>query len=324
MIIPEVENMKKVSSCFWSVFAVVTMSLGISVSTFAQGAGSSISGFVFDSERRPVSQVVVELKNEFSIVGRTRTDGSGRFYFSGLGHGRFTIIAKPLGTGWQEQSVDVELAGVGSRGQSIPDNQYVDIYLKPRPGGDSVPFQAAVIYAQEVPEKASALYEGAEKDLAAGKNDDAVVKLEEAIAIFPDYFMARQRLGLVRLAHQQYAEAEKHFTAAVKINSRCFDCWYGLAYSHYSTGNFSSAIDAATKAVESKPQSVEANLVLGMAHRGAKNFPEAERYMLAASKISKGTSPDVHWNLALLYAKDLEKFSGREGTRRYLKAPDAQ
>jgi len=52
---------------------------------FSGQGGSSISGFVFDPERRPVPNIPVELKAEFSTIGRVRTDGTGRFVFRGLG-----------------------------------------------------------------------------------------------------------------------------------------------------------------------------------------------------------------------------------------------
>src|SRR5687767_12975596 len=78
---------------------------------------STISGFVFDTNRTPVGQIPVELLNEVNrVVARTRTDGAGRFHFAGVGHGRFTIRALPLGTNLVEQSAEVEIAGTGVRG----------------------------------------------------------------------------------------------------------------------------------------------------------------------------------------------------------------
>lgn len=42
---------------------------------------STISGFVFDQQRRPIGQIQVELLNDFnSVLSRSKTDGSGRFF----------------------------------------------------------------------------------------------------------------------------------------------------------------------------------------------------------------------------------------------------
>src|SRR5436190_3183883 len=41
---------------------------------------SSVGGYVFDETRRPLSQVVVELRNEYnSVIARTRTQNSGQY-----------------------------------------------------------------------------------------------------------------------------------------------------------------------------------------------------------------------------------------------------
>jgi tetratricopeptide (TPR) repeat protein len=49
--------------------------------------------------------------------------------------------------------------------------------------------------------------------------------------------------------------------------------------------------------------------VLGLSLRQAKRYEEAEKALRQADKITKGLSPDIHWNLALLYAKNLNRFN---------------
>src|SRR5690606_38187566 len=81
-------------------FAITILVFAGTISIFAQGR-SSVSGFVFDANRRPLQNVIVELLTDFnSTVGRARTDGSGRYYIGGLGQGRFTVIVKPFGTAY--------------------------------------------------------------------------------------------------------------------------------------------------------------------------------------------------------------------------------
>lgn len=291
---------------------------------WTQTSRSSISGFVFDPQRNPVAQVIVELRSEFSTVGRMRTDGSGRFYFPGLPNGRYTIRVLPLGTAFMEQSEDVELAGLGVRGQSLADNVQKDIYLKSRRGANAVPFQNAVIYAQDVPKEAEALYKSGVDDLESKRVQSGIDSLEKAVAIFPNYFLALQKLGLVRLTQEKYDDAAKFFQRAIDVNARCFDCWYGLSYANYSTRRYPESVDAAQRSVSEKPDSMEANLLLGMSLRMTKSFDKAEQALLRASKISDGSSADVHWNLALLYGKDMNRFAdAAKELETYLKiAPD--
>ena len=184
-----------------------------------------------------------------------------------------------------------------------------DIYLQTRRDAEATPFVNAVVYAQEVPKEAEALYKNAIQDLQSERVQSGIEGLEKAVATFPEYFMALQRLGIVRLQQQRYDDAEAVFRKALTVNDRCFDCWYGIAYATYTVRKFPQSITASESAIKLKGDSVEANLLLGMAHRLNKDFPKAEAAMKTAAKNADGHNADVHWNLALLYGKDMNKFA---------------
>ncbi|HQX54702.1 MAG TPA: tetratricopeptide repeat protein [Pyrinomonadaceae bacterium] len=309
-------------------FLVVILFLFVSAATtFGQADNrSSISGFVFGPDRRPVSQVWVELTNDINrTMGRVRTDVSGRYYFPNLPNGRYTVKALPYGTGLVEQSVDVELAGVGSRGQSLPDIQQKDIYLKARKESSKIPFQNAVVYAQDVPPAAAALYKSAIDDIDGQRPTEALVSLEKAVDTFPTYFLALQKLGYLRLTKGDYTTAIGIFERALAVQSRCFDCWYGIGYSKFTLKSFPEAVAATEKALVESPDSVEANLLLGMATRSTKEYEKAETALKRAIKASEGTSADAHWQLALLFGRDLNRYAeAAKELEAYLKvAPEA-
>ena len=146
--------------------SVCLLLIAASFTTFAQPR-STISGYVFGPGRIPVSQVAVELRNDFdSVIGRTRTGASGQFTFLGVPSGRFTVTVLPLGTNFEEQSKGVEIAGIGARGQLIPENVQIDFYLQPRK--EQEPTSAGqVVFVQEVPEPARKNYESAISDLGS-------------------------------------------------------------------------------------------------------------------------------------------------------------
>ena len=290
----------------------------------SQANRSSISGFVFDESKRPVGQVYVELRNEFSTVGRMRTDGSGRFYFRGLQQGRYTLRVLPMGTAYAEASEDVEISGIGVRGQQLADNVQRDIYLRPRKQNGLPASSSSVVFVQDVPKGAEALYKQAISALETKQSDAAILNLERAIQEFPEYFAALQLLGSVRVSLRLFEAAATDLTRAVRINERCFDCWFGLSYSQYSGRKFSDSITSGERAVSLKPESVEANLLLGMAYRSAKSFDKAEFNLRKAAQLSDGSSSDAHWHLALLYGRDLNRFAeAAKQLEAYLKAaPD--
>ena len=265
--------------------------------------GNTITGFVFDPQRRPIAQVYVELIDDVnSVLQRMRTDGSGRFVFRGVSPGRFQVRVLALGTIYEDQTQEVETSGRPSR-----DTIQKDFYLRLRKSGPvSAP---GTIFAQEIPEEAKTIYERAVADLDRNRLDDGVAGLESALKIFPDYYLALERLGLIFLTHLKYEKAVGVFSKAVVVNPRSFNGWYGLSCSHYALKESDAAVAAAQKAVTLNSNSVDALLILGISLRQAKKYGEAEKPLKQADKITKGLNPDVHWHLALLYAKNLNRFS---------------
>jgi len=295
--------------------------LGLGSAVFGQ-ARSSISGYVFGPGRVPVSEAAVELRTDYdSVIARTRTGGSGQFNFFGVPNGRFTITVLPLGTNFDEQSKSIEIAGIGARGQPIPENVQIDFYLQPRKGSAEAKGTNEVVFAQEVPEPARKLYEGAISDLGAKRTAQGMDGLKQAIDLFPTYFSALKRLGAEQLLQERYEEAMKSFRSALAVNKRCFPCWHGVTYASFALGKWNDAIESAQKALEIDKNSVGTLAMLGIAQRAVKKYEEAEISLLRAKKLDGVKTPDIYWNLALLYAYNLKKYQeAADALELYLKA----
>ena len=127
------------------------------------GSGSTITGFVFDPQRRPVAQAHVELINDVNgVLQRVRTDGSGRFVFRGVSQGRFQVRVLPLGTIYEEQTQEVELSGMSASGRPIRDTIQKDFYLRLKKSASVS--AAGTIFVQEIPEEAKTIYQRAVAD----------------------------------------------------------------------------------------------------------------------------------------------------------------
>lgn len=269
---------------------------------------STISGFVFDQQRRPVGQIQVELLNDVnSTLARSKTDGSGRFFFTGLPQGRFIIKVLPTGTDYEEKTEQVEIYGINAAGRPMADNVQKDIYLRQRRGSETNEVTGTT-FAQEIPEEARKSYEKAITDLEDKKIEEGIKNLENSLKIFPDYYLALEKLGELYVNQQKFEDARNVFNRAVSVNKRSFYGWYGLSYANYALKNSEPAVEAARKAITINSNSVEANLILGISLRQAKQYQEAEKSLIQAKKIAQGKSPDVHWNLALLYAHNLKRY----------------
>lgn len=285
---------------------VVILVLSHVVSTQSR---NTITGFVFSPNRSPVPQIPVEVLNEVDqIVQRSRTDGSGRFFFTGLSSGRFTVRVLPLGTDFEEQSQEIEIVNFGRPTGSTSGTAQKDFYLRKRRNGPETSTVPGTVFAQEVPDKARKLYEKAISELDRDRGETGVQMLFEAVQVFPNFYLALERLGREYLKRHNYEYAHAAFLKTVSVNVRSFQGWFGLGYSFYRLKQPELAIEAAQRAITLEQSSFEIFLLLGILQRQIKQFADAEKSLLRAKKLANGVSTDVHWNLALLYGNNLKRF----------------
>ncbi len=310
-----------------AVAVLFALNIALCIAAFGQQNRSTISGFVFDPDRRPVPEVYVELTNEVnSIIGRVRTDGSGRYFFSGLSSGRFTVRVLTTGTNYEGQPEDVEISGVGVTGRQLADNVQKDIYLRLRKSESEIMQLTGVLYAQAVPAEAEAAYKKAVQDLQDRKPAEGVEGLKRAIGLFPTYLVALEKLGMTLLAQEKYQEAREMFERAVAVYDRSFSSWYGLGYAQYALKDYPKVIESMEHAANLNTNSMRAQFLLGLSYRQMKDYQRSETALLRAAKIANGEDPDIHWNLALLYAHNLKRYKdAADQLEIYLKkSPDLQ
>jgi tetratricopeptide (TPR) repeat protein len=191
---------------------------------------------------------------------------------------------------------------VSGSGSSVTEHR--DIFLRsnretdPRRSADSV-------FVQDVPETARRTFELAVRAFDQGRTGEGVRLLTAAVEDFPEYFVALERLGLEFLKQSNFNYARAVYTKAVSVNERCFWCWYGLGVSAREQGLYEIAVEAAGRAVILNTASLEAALFLGVVQRLKKDYAGAEKTLVKARSFK---SPDVHWNLALLYGNDLKRY----------------
>ena len=176
---------------FW--LAGITLSLGLTPYLLAQGgsiqASNSITGGVYDENGRPLSDVDVELQDEYykSVGNRGKTSFSGRFIFNRLIPGRYRVRVMPFKYGYDEQVQDVDLAsnnrGTASFGSEIAT---LDFRLRKRIADTDSLGVANAIFAQEVPKTAEELYVQAISDLREKKETACILKLKQALEILPE------------------------------------------------------------------------------------------------------------------------------------------
>ena len=286
--------------------AISVVMSGTTAATVSQGR-NSISGVVFGDSRTPVSDTYVQLLDELgSTIAQTRTNGAGRYAFNGLSNGRFKIKVFPVGTDYMEQIQEVFLSPVSAVPGSGADNQQVDFYLRLRDanrGPFSVP---GMIFAQEVPDEAKKLYELGISQLRQKNETAGFENLKKALVVFPNYFLALDRLGTEYAArgrtNPNYFEAARILlTKALEVNPRSFSSMFGLGFTQYHQGMVNEAVVNLERAITVYNDSPNAYLWVGIAQKRVGKLVQAEASLKRANELSKGKEADVHWQLGGLY-----------------------
>ena len=278
---------------------------------------NSISGFVFDSvSRNPVSEVYVELLNDvYTSLRRVKTDGTGRFSFTGLSSGTFIVKVSPYGTNYLEETQTATIVNNTIGGSSSSDSVYLDIYLKPDKRKINNEFYpAGAVFIQDIPPPAKDFYKKAILQLENSKQTDlGLENLKKALEVFPDYYDALNRLGIEYVRQKQYYESLPFLVKAVKINQRSFSGFYALGLAAYHLKQMKEATEAFRLTTVINPQSSFAHFQYGRALRISGNYKEAEQSLLKAKSLDKDSPiAETYWQLGLLYEK----------TERYKEAAD--
>lgn len=287
-------------------------------------AANIISGVVYDKQGNTLNAVDIELQDEYyRLLQRARTDSIGRYQFSGLNNGNYTVKALPFQYDMQDQSQYIEIQAISAR-PGDPGSMYVtqDFYLQPKKGGlkDA---ELSVVFAQEVPKEAKNAYEKALTSFSRKRDNEAFGELKNAIKIFPTYYNALYRFGLELFLRKQYEESFQVFMKVIEVNPRSATSFFYMGSSFYNLGKEynKAALTSLKQALVLAPASPQVLWMLGRAERRAGRFTDAEKHLLQAKKASGSKTPEILRELSQLYADDLKKYKeAADELELYLKA----
>lgn len=314
--------MKKLKYAALIIFAGFIISFSAKTG-FAQ---NSITGMVFDSSRKPVALIDVDLLDEYERFMRTsKTNGSGLYMFQGLRGGVYFVQVRTDGTNYKAAKERIQIGQTNmtnttTGGLSGGEVAQINFSLEPRKNNDDTQGISEVVFAQNIPEEAEKNFESALKALEKGNQSEGIAHLKSAIGFFPDYFLALDRLGNEYLTQSKFAEAEDVFQKAITVNPKSFSSIYGLAAAQYKLQKRESALKALESAITLNPSSINSFFLLGKIQRELKEFDKSEQNLKKANELGKEKLPDIHWELALLYYYNLNRYEdAAKELERYLK-----
>lgn len=291
--------------------------LGGAAAAQISGGPHVIKGTVYAPGDVPANRVEVVLESSSGLpIARTYTDPDGRYVFTGLGLGTYRVVAIPSAKELASVSQSVEIV---TRHPAIS-VVTVDLHLPAK--GDrksSHPPRALTTFAQEVPPAAEKEYEEAVKKLENGKTEAGVQKLRRAIELFPQYFLALGRLGLLYASQGAYEEAVPLLRRACQVNPRSVASHITLGLSLVELGQYEEATAVLETARSLDRTSVQAHLYLGIAQLQAGELEGAEQALKKAYALGGAEQAAIaHLYLASLYDRQGKYSAAADELETYL------
>ncbi len=136
---------------------------------------------------------------------------------------------------------------------------------------------------------------------AAGRTDEAMAELREAIRLQADIPFAHYNLGLILSRLNRDAEALPLFEEELRLQPAYAPAWCDLGLSLYQLGRRDEAVAAYEKALRLKPDDPEALERMGVALASLGRLAEAVVRYEEALKLRPNT-PGIHQNLGIALA----------------------
>jgi tetratricopeptide (TPR) repeat protein len=326
-------NLKK---CVWLFLPLLFFAGAPAV--VAQG-GHTLQGKVIAPNGGPPPQSVrVTLTYGGRPMYETFTDAGGHFSFSGLARGTYELTAEGDDLSFETTRVTAELTAFGAAPQLFTQ----DIQLRPLRGKSIGPAAVVNAFVQDVPKPAAQAFEQAQKLEHEGKRPEAIIKIREALRIFPAFFEAHLALGNYFVKDGLFKEAIDELDRAREINPNDDRLYQSFGLIMIAQQNYRMAFAVLNEAARLNPKNPANPYMNGVAHieyaalidpsqsesarkDRDKALDDAERFLLNAGDLSGHKLADVHLQLARIYEKRGDRARAANELEEYLKkSPDAK
>lgn len=242
------------------------------------------------------------------------TDYQGQFNFSGLIPGNYVLEVDADRQRFEPVSQSIQVF------RGMP--SVVSVGLKNRAGARGAVTTGTVISVAEldknIPEKARKEFRRGSDAVGAGKVEEAIGHYRKALAIYPDFLMARNDLGVQLMAAGRLDEAAEQLRLAVKLDGKAFNPQLNLGIVLVQQQQFAAAAQVLGGAVTLNPQSPAARLYAGQAYAGAGDSDRAEKELKLAFERGGSDFAIALFHLGNLYMGRGERAQALKSFEAYL------
>ena len=304
----------KFSSTISTLLMIVVLGL-VTVSSVA-AQGHTIRGKVRNSAGVNLSRITVNLETGTgAMINQTVTNNEGDFVFSGLtNNGYILSISAPDYNATSERVEFVRSVGPNDPGEVRTVEMVLNATASPRT------VRREVSFVQNVSKEARDKFAQGMQSLKDGRVPEAVGYLEQAIALFPDYFDARFALANQLILDGKLTEAIKQLDEARRINPKDDRVYHAFGIVLMRQQKYAVAARVFAEAARLNPleinylvfqgtalidqaTGIDARKSPASAEERNYAFGEAESVLNKAYDLSGKKLASVHLQLARLYEK---------------------
>lgn len=267
----------------------------------SQGPGITVYGRVFLPNSQPAAQVMVHISALNGFNSSAKTDARGGYRFESAPRSIFRItVSLSRDMPYQADAVSVDATRDGN-------SFMADIFLRntleaPSKNDKSARVISIKEASQQIPKEARKALGKAQKYREQKKFEAALVELDKAISIYPDYFQAFTEKGEVQINSGQTQEALDNFGRAIEIFPAYEPAVSGAGYCMLTLGRYELSVALLEKAVYLDATRSQTLMFLGIANLALSRWQKAQGALERALKIDAAGAVSAHIYLADAFA----------------------
>lgn len=270
----------------------------------------------------PPHPIEIGLETRGAPIGQTYADNEGKFLFAGLWPNVYYVVINDKDFEPVRQQIEVRaLAGNSAFMQVtlVPKQNAKPSNPKDATSGDNPFIVDRSEYDKHYPKTAVKEFEKGNKSARENATEDAVRHFKKALSAAPDFYAARNNLGLMYLAAQNFADAEQEFREVVRLNPSDSQAYFNLGNTYLLRQRFAEAQEAIRDGLQRQPDSAFGQFLLATAYSRTGNRAQAEQLLLHVLVISPEMSK-AHLELVNVYMQENKNNEAVAELKAFLKA----
>lgn len=271
-----------------SVSILLLSVLSFAQSDFRRHTGINNSGSVMVNVRDGIGQPVTDARVEVrdrqpgQLPKGGYTNASGSVEVMGVSYGNYEVVVTK-GLLQAVEALEIRAMGVA-----------VNIRLGSAEGADAGGKTMVSVAQYKVPGKARKELEKARKAMSERKLDEAVERVEKALAIYPKFSDALTTRAILRMDKLEFEAASADLDLALEYDSANAVAYlvYGACLNQQS--KFDLAIQSLERGIALDPLAWQGYFEMGKAQVGKKNYPQAIKYLDKAQAMVNFEYPPLH------------------------------